>query len=150
LLAHRIYTTDNQWCEVTWPIRMVDAPTLDVGPDGKNGFQRLEIGDAWYAPHLLDPEKAFAASESLSPNYYRDWAGKRAPIIIALPYRKGPGIGSHFCIDGRFWREGVAYGDGWVVTGEAPLITLAPSVNIGSSYHGMLQNGVIGPDLDQR
>lgn len=135
---------------VTWRIRMVDAPTMSAGPDGKNGFQRLEIGDAWFAPHLLDPERAAAASEALSPNYRRDWAGKRPPILVALPYRSGPGIGSHFCVDGQYWRDGQPYGDGWVVSGEAPLLTLSPSVNIKGSYHGYIQNGVIGPDLDKR
>ena len=129
---------------------MVEAPSLAVGADGKNGFQRLEIGDAWFAPHLLDPGRASIMSEKLAPNYYRDWAGKRAPIIVALPYRNGPGIGSHFCIDGSFWRNGEAHGDGWVVTGEAPLLTLSPSVNISGSYHGMIQNGVIGPDMEAR
>lgn len=135
---------------MTWPIRMVEPPTLAVGTDGKNGFQRLEIGDAWFAPHLLDPERAFAASERLSPSYLRDRASLRAPILVALPYRGGPGIGSHFCVDSVFWKNGEPYGDGWVVTGEAPLLTLSPSVNIGGSYHGFIQNGVIGPDLDKR
>lgn len=128
---------------MTWPIRMVEAPTFDI-VDGKNGFQRLQPGDAWFAPHLLEPDP----HSPLAPNYHRDWAGKRPPIIVAIPARGGSGIGDHFCIDQPFWRDGKPYGDGWVVTGEPPLLTLSPSVDIGFVYHGFIRDGVIGPDLE--
>lgn len=135
---------------MTWRIRMIERPTSEVGTDGKNGFERLEIGDAWFAPYLLNHAgQAEQASKWLSPNYHRDWAGKRLPIVVALPWRNGPGIGSHFCVDGAFWRNGKPYGDGWAVTGEAPLLTLSPSVDIMGSYHGFIRDGVIGPDLER-
>lgn len=133
---------------MSWPIRMVEAPTFEVGADGKNGFQRLQVGDAWYAPHLLDPAAAERASQALAPRYFRDWAMKRAPIIVAMPYRRGPGIGAHFCIDGRTWKDGKPGPEGWVVTGEPPLLTVSPSINIEGCYHGFLRDGVLGPDLD--
>lgn len=78
-----------------------------------------------------------------SPNYARHWKGKRAPLAVQLP------IGGFF-VDGPFWNNNGPYGDGWMVTGEAPLITMSPSINIVGHYHGWLQNGVISDDCEGR
>lgn len=123
---------------MVWPIRMVEPPTLEHGPDGKNGFQRLEVGDMWFAPHLLERR------DRIAPNYMRDWAGKRLPLIVRLP-----GAGD-FAIDCRFFEGGNYYGDGWTVIGDPPLITVSPSINIVGSYHGYIRNGVILDDVEGR
>lgn len=74
----------------------------------------------------------------LSQHYFRDWADKRPPICVVCP-------------GGLEWIPDQCSnnGDGWTVTGEAPLITCSPSIWVGQGkgaaageYHGWLQNGV--------
>lgn len=102
-------------------------------------------GDMWYVPWFV--EDSYIAP-TLSPEYKRDWLGKRPPIAVCLPN------GTHWMIDNRFadgnggWKE-----NGWTITGEAPNITANPSINSMSpnnGYHGWLQNGILTDDLEGR
>lgn len=77
----------------------------------------------------------------LSAEYLRDHAD-RAPLCVCLP------DGTPFLVDMPF--GGVPHGPGWSVTGEAPALTLSPSINIVGSYHGWLTGGVLSDDLAGR
>lgn len=103
--------------------------------------QRPQPGDMWYAPYLLEPENEEYAHEFLTLEYWRDWRDKRPPLYVMLP------DGYHFCVDAH--ASGVAATEpnsGWMVTGEAPNITVHPSIDSGS-YHGYLQNGVLTDNM---
>lgn len=55
--------------------------------------------------------------------------------------------GDFFCVDGPCYSaEQGAYG-GWQVTGEAPNITVVPSIHLVGRYHGFLTNGVLSDPL---
>lgn len=122
-----------------WPIRLLESrPT------------QPEIGDAWYSQEYLDMEKNHPCVQEgvvvsrLSPQYHAEFSGKRLPIVIQFP------AGRTLCIDSRFMSEaqGGYYGNGWVITGEFPKITMRPSVNLTGDYHGWVCDGVIGSDCD--
>jgi len=103
-----------------------ESPIVECGHDGDRW------GWPWY----------WAKDDWLSDYYRQNNAGRR-PLFVILP-------GRHlFLIDGKCWSDGKAYG-GWGVTGEAPTITVTPSINIGGSYHGWLQGGVISDDCEGR
>lgn len=82
-----------------------------------------------------------ALEQCLSVEYLRDWAGTRPPLVIRLP---GP---VDVCLDRAVDDAG---GHGWVVRGEAPRITVAPSVNVLGVYHGFIRDGVVTPDCEGR
>lgn len=125
-----------------WTIRMVPAP--GEGP-GETPWKNLRVGDMWIAPHLLARPEGHLyrpASKYFARNSHRP------PLIVALP---APGGGRvDWCVDGPAWKGGQPYGDGWDVSGEPPLITVAPSINIVGVYHGYIQNGVITDDCEGR
>lgn len=110
---------------------------IDFTPD--MGISDLKPGDMIYNPRMLEYKVLF---DLLSPEYIRDWHGKRPPIQVILPN------GHLLCVDYKF--SGKEHG--WVVTGEAPNITLSPSINSLSNpgYHGWLQNGILNDDLEGR
>lgn len=111
-----------------------------------------QIGDMWPLPMPFEETPEFVASgqpypngrspmEMFSEEYRRDWFPRRAPLVVMLP-----GTGT-FCIDS------MASGNhphGWTVTGDAPNVTLTPSVNAVGVYHGWIQNGVITDDCEGR
>lgn len=68
----------------------------------------------------------------------------RDPLVVRLPG------GTDFCVDGPTFSAGQRGSGGWTVTGEPTAITLSPSINIGGSYHGWIQNGVITDDCEGR
>jgi len=70
----------------------------------------------------------------------------RPPMYVSLPG------GTWFLIDSRFYdpAHGGFYGEGWNPTGQAPQVTLHPSVNNHGRYHGWIQNGVISDDVEGR
>lgn len=82
-----------------------------------------------YASHLSD--------------YYKANNSDRLPLFVILPGMVP------FCIDGQCQSNGEFYG-GWTVIGEPPLINVMPSINLGGTYHGFLQHGVISPDCEGR
>lgn len=126
---------------MSWQCELVDYPgdwtDLNVGQMfyGPTAEEALNHDSHWdsilrlYSRHLSD--------------YYKAHNAHRRPIFVILP-----GL-ALFCIDGQCHSDGVFYG-GWTVTGDAPALTLAPSINIGGTYHGFLQNGVISPDCEGR
>lgn len=159
--------TAYNWC-VPWNIRLRDAPKYD-------GTDIPRVGDAWFAPWLLEDVRHGWYREGLGPKYWALPEPRREPLIVRLPDT------TDFCIDTRAWRTvdkpcdhkladgrlaespkcpfcagknikrvSEFYGDGWVVTGEIPLITLSPSINIVGSYHGYIQNGIIQEDCEGR
>lgn len=96
---------------------------------GQGGYRPNKVGQPgamWYGHWIGKDDKFFIAEE-----YHRDWAGKRPPLFVLLP------DGTEFCVDQR-----ATDGRGWTVTGEAPLITVHPSIDT-QTWHGWLQNGVL-------
>jgi hypothetical protein len=109
--------------------RLVDAKATGKQP-----------GDVWFAPWLLEPDWA----RLLSDEYKRDWMGKRLPLVVRLPN------GLDFVVDS----PASGQTSGWTVTGEAPSITVSPSINCWPGdphgWHGFLQSGVLTDDLEGR
>lgn len=99
----------------------------------------MKPGEMFYNPRILGYK---ALLDLLSPEYMRDWHGKRSPIQVMLPN------GHLLCIDYKYTDKE----NGWVVTGEAPKITVSPSINslCKPGYHGWLKDGVLGEDLEGR
>lgn len=129
---------------MSWPLRFIESPYVSTPYYVlREGAEHPKVGDIWYAPELLVMDK-LPATFHLSPKYERDWRRRRPPLVVSMP------DGTNFCVDSRFWRSGQPYGDGWTVTGDAPLITVTPSINIGGGYHGYITNGVIGDDVEGR
>lgn len=112
---------------MSWPCRLIDAP------------MGREVGDMWFAPQMV--ETGFWHGYALSDEYKRDWAGKRPPIWVVLPSK------TWFCVDSRTTDDG---GGGWTVTGDAPNITVSPSINAVGIYHGFLVSGVLSDDCEGR
>jgi hypothetical protein len=102
--------------------------------------ERPQPGDMWPEPAWLNP----AARVSLSPEYFRDHADKRPPLMVCLPN------GTFWCID-TVPSKG---GSGWNVSGEPPYITVSPSIynapGTPCAYHGFLTNGVLSDDCEGR
>jgi hypothetical protein len=133
-----------------WKCRLIEytkassGQTLQVGdmfffnppPDYKDKDE-----DGWYWPgHFCQPHQL--------SDYYKQYNAGRPPLFVYLPGR------TLFCIDGACWGMGadnkLEYHGGWQVSGDAPNITMTPSINIVGSYHGYLQNGVITDDCEGR
>ncbi|MFA6046657.1 MAG: hypothetical protein WC718_16855 [Phycisphaerales bacterium] len=122
---------------MTWQCRLVDRETaLARG-------EQSQVGDMWFLPAMLNPEHgSFYLDNILSAEYQRDWLGKRPPICVVLP-------GGHwFNVDSQ--ASGAGDKHGWTVTGEAPNITVHPSINCVGTYHGWLRNGVLSDDCEGR
>lgn len=102
----------------------------------KEDIPNAKFGDMWFAPWLERTGK--------SPEYESMHRGKRPPLVVMVP----PNV--PFCVDNKADNMN---GHGWAVTGEAPNITVSPSIGIrdrggGFSYHGWLKNGVLSDDID--
>jgi hypothetical protein len=121
-----------------WQCRMIPAP--GDGP-GQTPWKQLRVGDMWSAPYLLEHPEGHIFRPA--PNYYREHK-HRPPVVVRLP-----GV-VDFCVDGSAWRDGVPYGDGWMVRGEPPLLTVQPSINVHGCWHGYLIDGQIGKDVEGR
>lgn len=119
---------------------------------GQSVAEAFGPGAMWFCPWYHDPndpahvariEECLRRAESgqrrlLSVHYWRDWARVRPPITVLCPN------GRLWCVD-----QCSSNGSGWVVTGEAPRITVRPSIAV-SGYHGFLTDGVFSDDLDGR
>ena len=109
----------------------------------------LRVGDMFYADTTLDDQGYLkypfheAKEQHLSQYYFQHNQQNRKPLIVVLP-----GFIT-CCIDGMCINNGVRYG-GWVVSGEAPDITVSPSINMSGLYHGFLKEGFIHDDVDGR
>lgn len=103
-------------------------------------------GTMWFMPWYFDPKEDGAAEKAakwlaharadpnahhyLSVHYLTDWADKRPPLNVVCPDY------SDWTVDAKS-----SNGSGWTVTGEAPLISCSPSIQV-PGYHGYLTNGV--------
>lgn len=110
------------------PCRLLSAEDFKrVGSAGANE------GDMWYCSWYVD---GIDGSWSwLSDHYIKDHTNKRPPIMV-----KCPG-GELWGVDLKSMADGMAIGDGWKVTGDAPLLTVSPSISL-HCYHGHLRNGI--------
>ena len=121
-----------------WPIRLFASFEEAYALYGN----AMPVGAMWPDGDWL--ERYSGGKPFLSPEYHRDWAAKRPPLVVVLP------DGNDFCIDSVTISDGVLGDHGWQVTGEAPSVTLSPSINVKGSYHGYIQNGVITDDCEGR
>ena len=93
-------------------------------------------GDMWFYPGVRE----FYPTQLLSKKYNQQ---ERPPLYVLLPN------GAVFCVDYHYDH------DGWDVTGQAPAITVSPSINFQSNavydgYHGYLTDGILTDDLEGR
>lgn len=111
-----------------WPIRL-----LPVRP----AWDDREIGDAWWSP----------ADDGAYPTPV-GMKHRHLPCVLWVTL---PGVHGHypFCVHAPATVEGPD-GAGWDVTGEAPNITVRPSIDVRGSYHGFITNGVIADDVEGR
>jgi hypothetical protein len=133
--------------KMPWKIFMVKQIENAVWelPNGKQvGFDDLPVG----AMYL---EEIGTRRSGLSAHYKNNVASIRKPLVVKLPTNPythvedtGPG-GVLFWID-----MGFSDGTGWEVSGEAPTLTLTPSINYEHGYHGYIKNGVITDDCEGR
>lgn len=121
--------------------------TLIEWEPGVTDIDALPIGAMWYYnpawPKTNMDGSCYFRRELrfLSTNYMET---ERLPIIVLLPGRVP------FCVDAQQMRNGEGIGGGWSVSGDAPSITVSPSINVGGVYHGFIQNGVITDDCEGR
>lgn len=103
--------------------------------------QKPQPGDMFFAPWLLSEP-----AESWAPRYLALPEPRRAPLVVITP------DGRWWCLDQREYdhTRGGWHGEGWAMSGEPPLITMSPSINMVGSYHGWLQNGVLTADCEGR
>ena len=123
-----------------WPIVLYEsAEAARIAGGGS-----AQVGAMWPLTRDVD-EWCQTFAEEVAPRYLREHRHLRAPLVVKLP------DGSWFNIDTRAYSPDAGYhGDGWGCTGEAPNITLSPSINIVGRYHGWIQNGVITDDCEGR
>jgi hypothetical protein len=131
-------------------------PLIHLAPDewlarhrNAPGFQPLEIGHCAYAPWLFTEDGYHYITSALGSRYRSLPEPRRAPIIIALPY-----AGTKYQIwvpDQQAWNSTQGnHGEGWLVTGELPRVTITPSINCVGTYHGFVTEGVIADDCEGR
>jgi hypothetical protein len=114
------------------------------------------VGDAYFVPEAhvrRHVDHGYPLAWALALTKAFELAGRR-PIAVVLP------CGYHLCIDTAYW--GGRWGEnpqrvGWAVQIAGPIaagekldVTLSPSVNIGGSYHGWIQGGIISEDVEGR
>jgi hypothetical protein len=120
---------------------MIDMPWTCRLVDDRDKAE--EIGDMYFSESYTQ----YHTSEFLrvlSPEYRRDWFGKRPPLFVITPV--GPWCIDAVSTDGN----GNNNNHGWTVLGEVPNITVSPSINFEGYYHGWLQNGLLTDDCEGR
>lgn len=109
--------------EDEWQTLQYQLYTMPNGENLAPGLDRLPIGAMWNEKHFNDV-----------------WCGADGKSLkVVLPDRV------HWFIDGHATNSE----NGWTRTGEAPLLTVTPSI-LTNGYHGYLTNGMLGADLDRR
>lgn len=112
-----------------WSIRVLEKKPL---------WDDVKIGDAWW----LSPDDAAWPTPVGTKHRHLTRV-----LWVALPAANGE---HHpFCVHSPATSEG-SHGAGWDVSGEAPKITVSPSINIVGSYHGWIRDGVISDDCEGR
>lgn len=110
--------------------RMIDFTEV------QSGNYRPVPGDMWFAPdEVVKNDKdgrQYIYGYPLSTQYVAERKAQRKPLFVCLPKT------IHFCIDSA---TSDGNGQGWEVSGEAPNITVSPSINIVNLWHGWLRNG---------
>lgn len=103
----------------------------------------LKPGHCVIAPWVLEPDHWRAGS--FGSHYLNLPQPRRAPILIMLPGD------NQWCPDQMAWTsERGNYGNGWMVTGEWPKISITPSINFVGRYHGFVIAGEITDDCEGR
>jgi len=126
-------------CNIVGETRLVDS-------EGKEySFKQLPIGTMFYLPKDADMKEWpwYLAKQNRISDYYFQHNSHRQPLFVVLPGH------TLFVVDGKCYSGEEMYG-GWTVTGEAPNITVNPSIDITGFYHGFLANGVISDDVEGR
>lgn len=98
------------------------------------------VGDMYFAPWALKQNSA----DSWAPHYLARPEPRRPPLFVMMPGHRV------LCVDQRYFNKDGWYGSGWTLSGEAPKITLVPSINLGGAYHGYITAGVITDDCEGR
>ena len=129
------------------PLDHIVGETVLVLADGREINQRsLFPGDMFYMPKGTTPEgwPWYLAKEGHLSDYYSANNSHRQPLFLMLP-------GKHlFLVDGKCWNQQLGRYGGWHVRGEAPNISVFPSIDISGTYHGCLSNGILGDDIVHR
>ncbi|MHB1953562.1 MAG: hypothetical protein ACYCOU_07395 [Sulfobacillus sp.] len=102
----------------------------------------VHVGDMFYVDMTQDVWPW--AQDILLSDYYRQHNAHRKPLMVRLPNR------DFFLVDSKCVSQECGWYGGWTVTGDAPLITVAPSINLVGRYHGWLKNGVLSDDVEGR
>jgi hypothetical protein len=123
-------------------LRLIDPPKWQDPPVEQNGKMRhlvFEEGDCWYASQredgrwtpYPDAPEAYRYSLTIAPEH----AGK-VPIMVLLPGEVNPD-----CLHAPTQHAGGFGASGWRVEGEAPNLTVTPSIHIVGRWHGFITNG---------
>lgn len=121
---------------MSWQCRLIeweDRDRIRAENDGK-----LPIGTMWYARDLLKPDQIEKSRRNILSVEYFEINSHRPPLIVILP------SGDWFNIDSHVTGER----HGWHVSGDAPDITVSPSINLVGIW--WLQNGIISDDCEGR
>lgn len=106
--------------------------------------EHVQVGDMWPAPWLVEEEpREFFLSDAFLAGW-RSGAITRMPLVVRMP------DGTDFCVDGPTRQSGERGSGGWQVSGEPPVITVTPSINLVGYYHGWIRDGVITDDCEGR
>lgn len=104
---------------------------------------RLDTGEKW-TDRRLPPGAMFDGA-------WYPWKGSDGlSLVVVLPPATVDSRGNWWNVDGPSRNNGVP-GPGWTRTGDPraipPTVSVSPSIAV-SGYHGFLQDGILGPDLD--
>lgn len=102
----------------------------------------LPVGTMYSSDHYNRAKPA--GRPLLTPEYRSTRASLREPLFVVLP------DGCTFCVDSVTMKDDVPGLTGWTVEGEAPRLTLMPSVNIKGGWHGYIRDGEISDDVEGR
>jgi len=115
------------------------------------GYSQNENGEvSWRKFRLADGSEVLWNDLKPGAMWWSRYSGEPDELCIKLP---GGNVGNEFNMDlGRHRNEGkmTKIHPAWQRTGEAPNITLTPSINWVGQYHGWLQNGILTDDCEGR
>ena len=128
---------------MTWKCKLLDACVLNG--NGWPDLSKMDIGSMYF---MTISDEELRAKYHLSDYYWANNAKTRKPLMLVLPWGKGERLSKQFfSVDGKCYSGENGYYGGWTVTGTPPAITVAPSINIVATYHGFVQNGIVGDPL---